>query len=124
MGGADVIEGKSHISLFAAYKGVNHVRGIAFDIQGKTVQGYELPVKRRQIIVQKAVHCGNGQEGGIAHSPYLVRFIPKGQHLGRDMGKGKSPGCGQGGLDSLSALKKRVAQLFLHGSQPRSGSGW
>ena len=35
MGGADVIEGKSHISLFAAYKGVNHVRRIAFDIQEK-----------------------------------------------------------------------------------------
>ena len=37
MGTAGVIQCKPYIRLFAAYQGVYHIGGIAFDIQGKAV---------------------------------------------------------------------------------------
>ena len=37
MGTAGMVKGKADVSLFAAHQGVDHVGGIAFDVQGKSV---------------------------------------------------------------------------------------
>ena len=123
MGAAGVIECKSDVRLFAAYQGVYHISGIAFNVQGKSVVCYQFPVKRGQVIVQEAVHGCDGEGGRLLAMGNLVRLVPQCQHLGCNTGKFLALGRGKGCLDPAFPLKQFKAKFIFHGTQPGSGRG-